>query len=54
MKILAVLTGGTIGSVVRDGYIYTDEDAKKLVVDNYLNENDNDVDFDIVTKIDSG
>lgn len=48
MKILAVLTGGTIGSVVRDGYIYTDEDAKKLVVDNYLNENDNDVDFDIV------
>ncbi|MBR5246500.1 MAG: asparaginase [Clostridia bacterium] len=48
MKILAVLTGGTIGSVIRDGYIYTDEEAKRLVVDNYLKENNNDVDFDVV------
>ena len=48
MKILAVLTGGTIGSVVRDGYIYTDEEAKKLVVNNYLKENDSNIEFEIV------
>ncbi len=48
MKILAILTGGTIGSVVHDGYIFTDEDAKKLVINNYLKEYDNDIDFDIL------
>ncbi len=48
MKILAVLTGGTIGSVVHDGYIYTNEDAKKLVINNYINEYGNDIKFDII------
>lgn len=48
MKILAILTGGTIGSVVRDGYIYTDEEAKRLVINNCLNEYDNSIDFDIL------
>ena len=48
MKILAVLTGGTIGSVIHDGYIYTDEDAKKLVVNNYIDRFGNDVEFEIV------
>lgn len=48
MKILVILTGGTIGSVIHDGYIYTDEDAKKLVVDNYLAEYNNDVEFEIL------
>ena len=48
MKILAILTGGTIGSVIHDGYIYTDDNAKKLVVNNYLEKNDNDVEFQIV------
>ena len=35
MKILVILTGGTIGSVIHDGYIYTDDNAKRLVVNNY-------------------
>ncbi len=48
MKILVILTGGTIGSVIHDGYIYTDEEAKKLVVNNYLIEYNNDVEFQIL------
>ncbi len=48
MKILAILTGGTIGSVIHNGYIYTDENAKKLVVNNYLEKHNNDVEFQIV------
>ena len=47
MKILAVLTGGTIGSVIHDGYIYTDNDAKRTVINNYLKDN-SDVSFDII------
>lgn len=48
MKILVILTGGTIGSVIHDGYIYTDDNAKKLVINNYLEKNDTDVEFQIV------
>ncbi|MBO5333595.1 MAG: asparaginase [Clostridia bacterium] len=48
MKILTILTGGTIGSVIRDGYIYTDDNAKKIVINNYLKEYNNDVEFQIV------
>ncbi len=48
MKILAILTGGTIGSVIHDGYIYTDENAKKLVINNYIDKFGNDIEFDIL------
>ena len=47
MKILVILTGGTIGSVIHDGYIYTDDNAKRLVVNNY-SEKYNDVEFQVL------
>lgn len=47
MKILVILTGGTIGSVIHDGYIYTDDNAKMLVVNNYSEKYD-DVEFQVL------
>lgn len=45
MKILVILTGGTIGSIVHNGYIYTDETAKKSVLTKYIEKYGNDVEF---------
>lgn len=38
MKILVLMTGGTIGSTVKDGWITTDSTAKYALLENYKNK----------------
>lgn len=46
MKILVIFTGGTIGSVVSDGWISPDGSSKYLLIDKFLQNSDTAVDFD--------
>lgn len=45
MKILVVFTGGTIGSRAQNGWISPDGDTKYTLIENYISENGNDVEF---------
>lgn len=46
MKILVVFTGGTIGSVVKEGWISTDGETKHLLINKYREKtNDNETEF---------
>lgn len=39
MKILVIFTGGTIGSAAENGVISTNENSKRLLIENYYNKN---------------
>ncbi len=48
MKILVVFTGGTIGSLVHDGFISPDERTRRLLIDLYEKKYGSDIDFEII------
>ncbi len=47
MKISVIFTGGTIGSLTKDGWITTDTDLKCSLPNWYLSEKSNDVEFEV-------
>ena len=51
MKILVVLTGGTIGSFVQDGVINVDSTSSYLLIRKYREKYDSGVEFDVISPL---
>ncbi len=51
MKILVILTGGTIGSHIHDKLINVSDESVYLIMDLYQKQYGNDVDFDVIRPI---
>ncbi|MDO5154368.1 MAG: asparaginase domain-containing protein [Eubacteriales bacterium] len=48
MHILVIFTGGTIGSTIQDGYISTDHKKKYKLIEQFKEQTDQDVTFDVL------